>query len=107
MVNHTIMSVDLNKMDSMAKEFYLIEKQRILQETRNTFENNTDRFDYISNEPHVEILSEMAVNEDVYDTLSESVLSADDIVADMNDTHPSPTTFTDFEDDEMTANFSS
>lgn len=51
MVNHSIMSVDLDKMSGMAREFYMMEQTRILKETREAAY-------------YEEILLEVPINED-------------------------------------------
>lgn len=57
MVNHAIMSVDVEKMSGVAREYYLLEQTRIFNETRKAAGN-------IVEPTYEEILSEVPINED-------------------------------------------
>lgn len=63
MVNHSIMSVDLSKMDSISREYYILEKERILQEARNPSESKMEEFDYASSQAYEEIIEELPIDD--------------------------------------------
>nr|XP_029720682.1 uncharacterized protein LOC109423072 [Aedes albopictus] len=80
MVNHAIMSVDVEKMSGVAREYYLLEQTRILNETRKAAGN-------IVEQTYEEILSEVPINEDCIEvsskvTFSEELTEPEDEVDD-------------------------
>lgn len=61
-MNHAIMSIDLDKMTGMAREFYILEQTRILNETRKAAMDNVGQFG--CGQSYEEILLEVPINED-------------------------------------------